>query len=148
MIYDKITSYQNYLDIHPKFKKAFQYIIETDFSKIEPGKYEIDGSNLFALVQEFETKNEEACKLEAHLEYIDIQYVYIGTEMMGHCLLYEQNPINEGYKNDVAFFNDHTVNMKVSEGEFIIFYPHDLHKPCIKYIENSTVKKIVVKVKI
>lgn len=148
MIYDKLKNYQNYLNIHPKFKAAFHYLLETDFSKMESGKYEIDGTSIYALIQEFVTKDEEECRLEAHIEYVDIQYVYKGIETMGHCLLYEQNPLNEGYKNDVAFFIDHTVNLKISEGEFIIFFPHDLHKPCIKYITNTLVKKIVLKIKI
>jgi YhcH/YjgK/YiaL family protein len=36
----------------------------------------------------------------------------------------------------------------LTEGSFMIFYPTDLHMPCIKINEPAMVKKLVVKVRI
>jgi YhcH/YjgK/YiaL family protein len=36
--------------------------------------------------------------------------------------------------------------LNLNENEFLIFYPHDAHKPSISIEKPSTVKKVVVKV--
>ena len=71
MVLDKIENSKLYTGLSKKIAKAFAYINETDLHQIVPGKYEIDGDNIFALVQEYETKNDG--RLEGHYKYIDIQ---------------------------------------------------------------------------
>ena len=75
MIIDKIENHKLYAGISDKIAKAFSYINKTDLINIAPGTYKIDNDNIFAIVQEYDTKDKSECKLEGHFKYIDIQYI-------------------------------------------------------------------------
>lgn len=49
MVTDNIKNADLYYGMGERIKKALEFLKETDFSKMEPGKYEIDGSNVYAL---------------------------------------------------------------------------------------------------
>lgn len=49
MIVDTIKNRNIYSAISPRIKKGLEYLANTDFSKMEPGRYELDGSNLLLL---------------------------------------------------------------------------------------------------
>lgn len=148
MIIDKIENSQLYQGLGERIEKAFEYIHNTDLKNIQPGKYEIDGENIFALISEYKTKPEAEGKLEAHRKYIDVQYVISGEELMGYAPLGTQQ-ILEPYKeeNDIVFFTGDKSFTKVSEGMFAIFFPEDVHMPGIMTKESSPVKKLVIKVR-
>lgn len=149
MIIDKLSNSHLYVGLGNKINKAFNYLKETNFSQVAPGKYEIDGDNIFAIVAEYQTKDENEGKLEAHKKYIDVQFVATGNEMMGYAPLIDQKVIDEyNEQNDITFFEGEKSFTKVETGMFAIFFPTDIHLPGIKLNEKSFVKKVVVKVKI
>lgn len=149
MIIDKLSNSHLYSGLGERINKAFDYLNKTDFSKTELGKYEIDGDNIFALVNEYNTKNENEGKLESHKKYIDVQFVAKGKELMGFAPLGNQAIIDEyNEKNDITFFSGEKSFTKVDEGMFAIFFPTDIHLPGIKINEKSYVKKVVIKVKV
>jgi YhcH/YjgK/YiaL family protein len=149
MIIDKIENSKLYEGISQRIKEAFDYIRNTDLKNIKPGKYEIDGENIFALISEYKTKAESEGKLEAHRKYIDVQYVISGEELMGYAPLGIQQFL-ESYKdeNDINFFNGEKSFTKVLSGMFAIFFPEDVHMPGISTGKISNVKKLVIKVRI
>jgi YhcH/YjgK/YiaL family protein len=149
MIVDKIENAHSYKPLGDRITRAFEFIMKTDLTNIHPGKYEIDGENIFALISEYKTKPEPEGKLEAHQKYIDVQYVISGEELMGYSPLGNQQ-ILEPYKeeNDIIFFDGDKSFTKVSSGMFAIFFPNDVHMPGISTGNFSTVKKIVIKVRI
>ncbi len=148
MIIDKLSNSHLYSGLGERINKAFAYLNETDFSKMELGKYEIDSDNIFALVNEYNTKDESEGKLEAHKKYIDVQFVAKGKELMGYVPLGNQEVIEEySEQNDISFFSGEKSFAQVDEGMFAIFFPTDIHLPGIKVNEKSYVKKVVIKVK-
>lgn len=149
MIIDKLSNSHLYSGLGEKINKAIDYLKKTDFTKMQLGKYEIDGENIFALVNEYNTKDENEGKLEAHKKYIDVQFVAKGKELMGYAPLENQKVIDEyNEQNDIMFFVGDKSFTKVDEGMFAIFFPTDVHLPGIKFDEKSNVKKIVIKVKV
>ena len=148
MIVDKFENTHLYKNLGERIIKAFEYIKNTDLRNIEPGKYEIDGENIFALISEYNSKPESEGKLEAHKKYIDVQYVIKGEELMGYAPLGNQI-ILEPYKeeNDIIFYAGEKSFTKVSSGMFAIFFTTDVHMPGITTGKTSTVKKIVIKVR-
>lgn len=149
MIIDKLSNSNLYSGLGERINKAFTYLKETDFSKMELGKYEIEGDNIFALVNEYSTKDQSEGKLEAHKRYIDVQFVAKGSELMGYAPLENQKVIDEYIEqNDITFFSGDKSFMQVNEGMFAIFFPTDVHLPGIKVDEPAYVKKVVVKVKV
>ncbi len=149
MIIDKLSNSQLYSTLGERINKAFAYLKQTDFSNMELGKYEIDSDNIFALVNEYNTKDESEGKLEAHKKYIDVQFVAKGRELMGYAPLENQKIINEyNEQNDITFFEGERSFTKVEAGMFAIFFPNDLHMPGINVGDSEFVKKIVIKVKV
>lgn len=136
-----------YLELNPNFRKAVEYIRNTDFASLENGKHSIEGDKLYAVLMEYETVDANECKLEAHRKYIDLQYVISGYENIGVALLSDQQ-IFQDYNpdDDCALYNAGCSKLKISEGEFAIFFPNDLHMPCLKIIDPVHVRKVVVKI--
>jgi biofilm protein TabA len=150
MIADIIKNRQIYEAISPRIKTALEYIANTDFSSMEPGRYELDGSNLFALVQAYDSIPKEQGKWECHKKYIDIQYIAKGIELIG-CNNIDKMKVTTEYNpdKDIAFLSGEGDFITFSKGSYGIFFPEDAHQP--KIAVNNTpgkVKKVVVKIKV
>jgi len=149
MILDKIENADQYQTLGERMTTAIKYMKATNLSAVEQGKYEIDGSNIFVLVQDYETKNRLECKLESHRKYIDIQYLLKGSEFVGHTLLNNQTPVKEySAEDDYMLFSEEASFFKLIPGMFAIFHPSDLHMPSVYENQSEKVRKIVIKVKI
>ena len=66
MVLDSINHAENYFGLGPHFKTGLSWLIETDITGWEPGKYEIDGDDVFVFVQRYTTLDQGDCKAEAH----------------------------------------------------------------------------------
>ncbi|AEV99015.1 hypothetical protein A4D02_10680 [Niastella koreensis] len=148
MILDLLSNAQLYYNQGPLFTKAFEYLSQTDFSKVEKGKYELDGQNLFAIVNEYDTVSPDNEQMESHKKYIDIQYIVAGAERIGHDFLKTQTP-SQAYDNEKDFMlwgEKPSFFSVLQQGMFAVFFPHDLHMPNIKIDAPAYVKKVVIKV--
>ena len=152
MVFDNLKNCELYYGMHPNFKEAFDFIKKALDENLEAGKYEIDGKELWASVQEYTSKLENDAKAEAHKNYIDIQYIVSGTEVIeGFDISYATPKSEYNDVKDVMFYEDFANAGKgiLNANEYGIFFPHDVHKPgmCLNG-KQDTVKKIVVKVKL
>lgn len=141
----------SYFKHKDRWDKTFAFLKETDLTKLEVKRHDIDGDNAYALISEYLTKNEEDARYEAHLNYIDIQYVISGKELIGIAPVSMKKEVLEPYDalKDIMFLTvNQGNNLKADPGRFFIFFPDDLHRPGLKDGENSQVRKVVVKVKI
>ncbi len=149
MILDKLENAELFSCISENLKKGFDFLKNTNLSALEIGKYEIDGKNVFALVSEYDSKAHQDCRLEAHRVYADIQYIVSGREAIGFAPLNGQAVTAEYLpEKDIVFFSGQTTQMIVEAGMFAVFYPQDVHRPCMQIDGPEKVKKVVVKVKI
>ena len=146
MILDTLENYQLYNAINERIAKGFDFLRTTDLDSLSSGKHDIDGDTIFALVQEYQTKPLNECKLECHKKYIDIQYVIRGEEMMGVTTQNNQKIIELNEEKDYTFYEGTTSLVRVSKGMFTIFFPDDLHQPCVQTESAAEVKKVVIKV--
>ena len=150
MIIDTLQNAHLYQNLGPQFVKAFQYLATTDFSKVAKGKYEIDGTNVFTIVNEYDTIPATGEKMEAHKKHIDVQYIVSGEELIGHDFLQEQEP-SKAYDEeaDYMLFGQPPVFFShLKAGMFGIFYPTDLHMPNIQAGKATPVKKVVIKIRV
>lgn len=151
MIYDRLSNCKQYYPLGEKFKNAFDFLKNTDLTSLEDGSYEIDGKEIYANVQSLKTKSIEEKKWEVHRRYIDIQYVISGKEKMGYGILedFGENVIPYDDEKDVEFLNGEKYNfVNVQMGDFVIFYPNDVHAPMLAYDEPMNIKKVIVKIAI
>jgi len=148
MIYDIFENRQQYYSCHRYFSMSFDFIQRAVTENLAPGKYELDGKNVFAIVQEYTTKPQGE-EFEAHREYIDIQYIISGQESM-ECAELKNCSVVTPYdpQKDVAMLvcNGVSAKMEFDGGTFAIFFPHDAHKPGFMLNYPADVKKIIVKV--
>ena len=148
MIIDKIENAKLYSGINSKIGQAFDYINKTDLSQIPLGKHEIDSDEVFALVQEYETKDKDESKFEGHHKYIDLQYIVSGNECIGITTLTNQIPVETNDENDYDLYELDSDLIKFDSGMFMIFFPDDLHMPGINLNQVSKIRKIVIKIKV
>ena len=149
MILDTIENADQYKLLGKRMATALDYMKTADLSTIDPGKYEIEGSDIFALVQDYDTKNRLECKLESHRKYIDIQYLLKGIEFVGHTLLNNQTPVKEySSEDDYMLFSEESSFFELKPTMFAIFHPSDLHMPSVFEKQPEKVRKVVIKVKI
>jgi YhcH/YjgK/YiaL family protein len=146
MILDTLENSYLYNSISKRIAKGFDFLLHTDLEAIPSGKHDIEGDTIFALVQEYQTKPLTECKLESHKKYIDIQYVIRGEELMGVTTQNNQKILEVNEDKDYTFYEGTTSLVRISKGMFTIFFPDDLHQPCVQTEFASEVKKVVIKV--
>lgn len=111
---------------------------------------EIDGKNVYAIFQEYDTKLHDNAKLEGHRKYADVQFIYEGAEIIGMCDLKDlDGGADYNDEKDIFFCKSKKLSHVIlGAGEGAILYPEDLHAPCMCIGEQKRVKKIVFKVKL
>jgi YhcH/YjgK/YiaL family protein len=149
MIIDNLSNSHQYRQTHKGFAEAFSFLEKAVEEKLPAGRYEIDGDRVFAFIQEYTSKTESS--FEGHKNYIDIQFIVEGTEVI-YAADISPMTVKEEYsaERDVMFLEDcEKATMAVLQaGEYGIFFPWDAHKPGLCYGGNpDTVRKIVVKVR-
>jgi biofilm protein TabA len=130
--------------------RGLEYLAKTDFSALAAGRYEIEGTAMFALVQEYRTAPKSQKNPEAHRKYIDIQYIHQGSEIMGFGLDDPANEVSQDRlaEKDVLNFKAarNETDLILAPGMFAILFPQDVHRPGCDYGEGGQVKKVVLKI--
>lgn len=133
-------------------QKALEYIKETNFAEVANGEYEIDGRDVFVRVNTYMTEPKSSKKPEAHNQYIDVQYLGAGEEIIYFAPRSDKHLIVEDHAeaSDLLFYEEIAEKDRIvlQAGDFAVFFPWELHRPgCSTQNEAQAVQKIVVKVK-
>jgi YhcH/YjgK/YiaL family protein len=149
MIIDNIRNLNLYSFSNPGIIRAFDFIMKSDFENLPDGRYDIDGDNVYALVNSYETKQRKDCFPEAHKKYIDVQFVAKGKELLGY-MPFNGQKVYKVYdsEKDYMLFDEEPSFISFSENMFAVLFPDDLHMPGINSGECGNVKKVVVKVRV
>lgn len=151
MILDRLVHFRHYAVPGSRLERAFLYLAETFDPALPDGRVDVQGDDVFALIQGYPTRPPEKCRLEAHRRYIDIQYVFEGAEDMAWAPL-EGLAVSEPYSDerDVAFFHNppSLTRLHVPAGSFAVFHPQDAHAPGLQHPGFATVRKVVMKVRV
>lgn len=147
MIVDTIQNAGKYFSVHPLFEKAFEYINSTDLMNAADGKSDI-AEGLKAIFSNAPGKTKEASlsKFECHNKNIDIQLCINGVETIGwkpreKCI--KPNGEYNSEKDVQLYHDDADTFFRLTNGQFAIFFPEDVHAPMIG---EGQIKKLVIKV--
>lgn len=148
MIFDTLENIKNYKGLGRVYT-ALKFLAETDFSQMELGRYELQGDDIYYMVQSYDTDPAKTV-VEAHKKYIDIQFMVEGEELIGVApITTEKNETQAIPENDVWFYECKTEAITLIEGSFMVLYPNDLHCPGVATNNKAmTCRKVVVKVKV
>ncbi|MEO7490451.1 MAG: YhcH/YjgK/YiaL family protein [Ferruginibacter sp.] len=149
MIIDTVQNASRYFRDHPLFAKAFSFIKETDLANAADGKSDIaDGLKAIISKDYGKTTAVSLAKFECHNQHIDIQFCIDGAETFGWKPREQCALPNGGYnaEKDVQLYLDTPdIFFELTNGQFVIFFPEDVHAPMIG---EGQIKKLVIKVKI
>ncbi len=144
MIFDSIKNFKNYEGLGDVYS-ALEFLRKTDFSKMAAGDYPINDKMYYKVV-DLTTKPDPLP--ETHKDYIDVQFLLSGEEAIGVAeISCEKETVKADKEHDVWFYNCKTQKIALKEGDFMIFYPSDIHAPGMTVTSPVNCRKIVVKVK-
>jgi len=152
MIVGKLCDLYRYKGIAKNIDTAIDWILNTDLLALPKGKIVVDGANVYANRDTYVARPLEECFFENHENYIDIQIVLKGKEVIGYTHI--SNPtlvktVEYNAEKDVTKYNydpKGAVFFTVEEG-FALVYTEDVHLAKCK-ADDEIVEKLVVKVKI
>lgn len=143
-----------------KFQVAFEYLEEVLTNGTSQNKrilslainsfekVDLDENN-FGLEQVYITKVREECFFESHRQYIDVQFILEGEEII-EVMNKEDLLVTSQYNKEMDLIKYKTINnssiIKLKKGDVAIFYPEDAHMPCVELNKSTKVVKTVVKI--
>ncbi|SDG70539.1 YhcH/YjgK/YiaL family protein [Mucilaginibacter sp. P25] len=148
MIVDSIDNIDFYKSFNKDIYDGLLFIKEAP-ADIALGEYPIS-ANVKAIVMEYETKVDNGFGYEAHQHVIDIQFPFIGKELVKYVTLDKLEAYTQyDEAKDVTFFRASVPESEVviGEGIFGIFFPIDAHAPMHCFKVPEYIKKIVIKIK-
>ena len=156
MICDKLENLERYEGVNPRFREAFVFLRRLIAEGAEKGRHDLMGTDgaIYANMNIYETKPlSESSKMEVHRDYIDVQIILEGEEMMYVPSLDEELATLTPYTEeaDYALFSmpspEGCVALPLPAGSFAIFFPGELHAPSLAVSSPMAVKKLVGKVR-
>ena len=147
MIHDTLENAALYEGMHPAFPRAFAWLRAFD-PALPEGSHEIDGPELVAIVQRYDTAPAAEKKWETHRVHGDIQFVASGTERIGHAPRRGMT-VSRPYdpEKDAEFYTPPASPsmLEAKGGSFAVFFPGDAHQPGVMEGSPSPVLKVVIK---
>ena len=145
----KDPRFQSYLGVHPRLEAAFEGALELLEKNVPDGEYEIDGRNIYAMFSSYNTRTVSEAKMEIHKDYIDVQMVIEGEEIVAYEST-DKLTVSTPYYPDFEFYhmNENYDKVYLCGGEFAVVFPGEAHAPSLAVNDvPSAVRKLVIKVK-
>lgn len=147
--FEEIAAQANLSD---NMRTALDFLAGVNPLDLEIGRLDIDGDNVYGFSQSYDTKPVANVLYEAHREYIDIQCMISGSEIMGWVPLDKLN-VTEQYNAEGDFLLGQPAaefsHIAFEAGQVMVLHPSDAHAPGISFDGTAQpVRKIVLKVKI
>jgi YhcH/YjgK/YiaL family protein len=150
MIIDQISDSATYRELGPRFAAGLDWLAGFD-PDTPDGRIDIEGDDVFALVQSYDTVPAGEKRYESHRDYADIQFIATGTEIIHFSPVACLEPVTEyDPAKDFLLYSDPSAStpLHMPAGAFSIFYPQDGHKPGCAIGEPGSIKKVVIKVRL
>ena len=149
MVIDSIENAAKYFSLNPHFQKAFENIHQMDLHGIALGTYQVD-EHIRAIFSNNKgmTAAESCAEFECHNKHIDIQLCIHGVEEFGwkpRTSCTQANGEYDDEKDVQLYFDRPDMFFKLTDGQFTILFPEDVHAPMIG---SDAIRKLVIKVKI
>lgn len=151
MIYGRLEDLGSEIHLYPEaLGKALEFLASEDFSAREPGRIDIDGERIFAILAAETTQSPEKRQWEVHRRYVDVQYLLEGEETIGFAreregLQVEADALEE--EDCLYYLNvSPTADLHLAPGHYAVFFPRDIHCPLGAAGDPAPVRKVIVKI--
>ena len=148
MFLDILENWRKYTWANERFNAGFEYLESLD-PAVANGTYELQGKDLYCIIQSYDTTPAEGHEFEAHRDYADIQYLFEGQESILWAPL-KGLTVTKPYVPDIEFYSltPAPTDLVLSPDQFCVLMPQDAHAPCIAYKSPCKVRKAVLKVRL
>ena len=148
MVIDQLWNAHLYRPLGPRIARALDFLVQADPAALEPGRHELDGDNIYALVSEYVSKLKDEGRWEAHRRYIDLQCVARGVEHVGYAPVGHLTPEPYNEAKDLMRLAGEGEFLTLAPGQFMLLWPDDAHMPGVAADQPAPVKKVVVKIRL
>ena len=152
MILDTMENAKQYAGLHPNIDRVLQAMQAYTPENYPGGRVELDGNNLFMLLNNYETYDAQGALSEAHRKYIDVFYMVEGEETIYVKPTAQLKNVTAEYDGDkdclLADTDEDATPVHLTAGSFVILFPQDAHTPACHAKNSCKVKKIIGKVRI
>lgn len=123
----------------------FAWIKNTDLKTVAAGKHDIVPGRLWVNILEYTPKSAQDTKIESHENFIDLQYTFVGDELMGLA----GRVIPAGPYDPVKDKTNYTTDEEISyvpapNDTFFLYFPKDMHQPSVRAHEGAGPSRKVV----
>ena len=80
MIYASLNAKKGNYEYPAAIATALEFLAKPETKELPGGRYELDGDNIYVLIQDQTTAPVEKKRAESHRNYIDSQYLFTGKE--------------------------------------------------------------------
>lgn len=137
---------KRYAAVIPGLEEAVEAV--NNLKSYEPATYPLSNGNRF-MVQQGTTKPWQGALLEAHRDYLDIQYILEGQDTVGWAPVDTLTPEGEfNTQKDCGMYSGENAPMVIKAGYCYVVFPEDAHAPGKHLEQPNDYKKIVVKLKV
>lgn len=147
MIYGNINRLEAFGALEPAVRRGLEYVKSHDLSSLKKGSHSIDGDTLYFNIAEYTTASSEEKTFEAHRAYIDVHYMIRGEERIE--VAFVSNMKQGEYEAEGDYLpvsGTAAASAIMREGDFLVCYPEDGHKPGVQVDAPVAIRKAILKV--
>jgi YhcH/YjgK/YiaL family protein len=148
VVSDLLANAHLYTALGPGIARGLQFLAETDLTGLAPGRHDIDGTRLLALVSDYAPRPFTECRWEAHRHYVDLQYMVSGLERLGVAPAAHMKETGYQADRDLAWLEGVGDFLSFGAGQFMLLWPGDAHMPGVEAGVPGRARKVVVKIAI
>ncbi|AFJ47044.1 N-acetylneuraminate anomerase [Shimwellia blattae] len=133
----------------PQLSQIISAALERKPEALDPGRYTLTDNDVYMNVMQFLTGPDDARQAELHEQYIDIQILLAGEEKIKYGFTGSAQHGEEWHRDDdyqlCGAIRDEQI-ITLTPGMFVVFFPHEPHKPGLCTGTPAEIKKVVIKV--
>lgn len=149
MIYGNIHQLDQFGPLEEGVRRGLEYALAHDLAPLEKGRHDIDGDALYFNVAEYTTAPSEEKAYEAHKAYLDVHYMIRGEEQIEIAFVSDMEQGEYQPEGDYLPVSGRlAARVTMREGDFLVCYPEDGHKPGVQVDAPMAIKKAIFKVAI
>lgn len=142
---DAVEFATQYAENKELWDKMFAFLAKTDLNTLPAGKHVVEDGRLWFNVLEYTPKSAEDTKIESHKDFIDLQYTFVGEELMGVAHHVTPTGDYDPVKDRTNYTTDEPIDyVPAAADRFFLYFPKDMHQPSVRATDPAVPSRKVV----
>lgn len=143
MIQGTARDFERYQTLSPAMKPVAEFIRGTDWTRKEPGRYDVPGLDAYINLSE-NVHADDNDSFETHRDFVDLQFIADGDEKMrwAHIDGLEPETEYDAARDFRLFSGEAGGEAHLRKGDWVLFFPEDAHAPLIRLASGRSLKVV------